>query len=420
MSNRAAEELAALTQATQGATARAEASAKAASEAGTQAGAPRRYDRDGDGKASFAFPEALATAVGAGWLLGPIGGIALGIAQGILGQRERQGLLDEFAAEQDAIGGVQEVLAGQFDTLEANATNPNDLEQLGALRQQQDAAFKLMLSGSPVLQQQGMEMLTAVQSEVNQYTDLQETQRIEREALDAQLKRDLDQEHYNRYTKLEDDFTRESQSYEDITGATNIALEALADGTPASLWAASVLVNKALDPTSVVRQEEAQAVGALGSLWDRAGVILERAKNGQSILPEQRRELQALLGTIQNGAKQIQVAREARYLTQLEDSEIPRRYWDNFQLVDSVPAAEARPITGQGALDELGEDAQAILDAERLSVTDGFEAIDNGFTRAMEALDNMGDKAERKWLDIFVPESVTADRPQSAAERRKN
>ena len=408
--NRAAEELAALTQATQGATARAEANAKAATEAGTEAGR-RRFDRDGDGEAEFAFPEALATGIAAGWILGPVGGIALGIAQGILTRDERQGYLDQFAAESDAIGDVRDVLNGQFDTLEQGATNPNDLEQLGALRQQQDAAFKLMLSGSPQLQQDGMAMLMEVQREVNAYTNLQETQRAEREALDAQLQRDLDQEHYNRYTKLEDDFTRESQSYEDITGATNIAMEALADGTPASLWAASVLVNKALDPTSVVRQEEAAAVGALGSLWDRAGVILERAKNGQSILPDQRRELQALLGTIQNGAKQIQLAREARYLTQLEDSEVPMRYWDNFRLVDSVPAAEPRRIEGQGALDDAADDVQAVLDAERLAVTDGFEAINTGFDNAMEALDRLGERAEKKWLDIFVPDDIFDNRP---------
>ena len=50
------------------------------------------------GEASFALPEALATAVGVGWLLGPVGGLAMGIAQGILGKKEKQNALDAFAA----------------------------------------------------------------------------------------------------------------------------------------------------------------------------------------------------------------------------------------------------------------------------------------------------------------------------------
>lgn len=392
--NRAAEELAALTRSAQGAQDHAANIAASDRERGMEGGQIAPGDMSGDNKASFAFPEALATAVGAGWLLGPVGGLALGIAQGIIGKEERQNALDQFAAEQEAVNGVQDTLNGQFDQLRTNATNKNDVEQLNALQQQQDAAFKMMLSGSPKLQQAGSELLASVQAEVNEYTDMQEAQRIEADALDAQLKRELDQEQYTRYSSLQDDFTAESQGYEDITQATNTALEALERGTPADLWAATVLVNKALDPTSVVRQEESAAIGALGSLWDKAGTIIERLANGQSILPEQRRELSALVGTIQNGATQLQLAREARYRSQLSDAEVPTRYWDNFKLVDSVPAYEQGPITA-----EQDED---ILNAARQSVMDAPETISTAFDKAMEAVTRRTDAAN-KVLHDAVP-----------------
>ena len=345
----------------------------------------KRAAENRDMEAGFSTPEAVATAVASGFILGPVGGILMGVAQGILGKQAKQNVLDQFAAENEVYGSVDEMLNGQFDRLAAAATNPNDLEQLATLQTQKDTAMKMLTSGSQKLQAQGESLLADMFGQLNEYTDLQETQKIAAEAYDAELKRALSQEQYDRFTNIKIRFDDDSQQYEDILGATNTAIQALQDGSPADLWAAGILVNKALDPTGIVRQEEAEAVGALGSLFTKGEVILQKALDGTTILPEERNNLMSLLTTIQGGAKQIQLSREARFLTELADAEVPQKYWDNFRLVDSVPAASAKAVP----LDPSA--LQNAADATTVPVTDALEAIDNAieadqlrFTNAME------------------------------------
>ena len=389
MANLAAQNLAALTQATQGAQEQAERQAAADRDAGMQ-GASLGRSREAE-EANFAGPEALATAVAAGFILGPAGGLLMGLAQGFLGKKERQNILDMQAKENEALTDSRAILTSQFDDLRAGATNPEDLRQLDTLQTQQDAAFRLLFSGSPQLQEQGMGLLQDVQGRLNDFANTQETQRIDAEVRDAELRRVLDQEQYDRFNGIKVRFDDDSQGYEDVMGATNVAMDALANGSPADLWAAGILVNRALDPTSVVRPEEAAAVGKLGSLWTQAEVMLEKARSGITILPEERRNLQSLLGTIQAGAQQIQLAREARYFTELEDAGVPPKYWDNFRLVDSVPAADPRPIrsvtpeppaqpgqppqaTEQSTLDQAVSQGGNLLDRAQLWTTDMIDS----------------------------------------------
>lgn len=300
--------------------------------------------RSGFGKrvtadAEFAGPEALVTAIGAGWLLGPVGGLLMGLAQGIIGKREQQAALDSYAQDMGVLEDTNSVFNDELDRLAMTVTNPNDLEQLSAMQTQKDAALRMMSSASPELQRKGSELLSDFSARLNNYALTQETQRIEAEAADGQLRRDLDQEQYSRYKSSIDKFRTESAPYEAVMQATDIALDALANGSPADLWAAGILVNKALDPASIVRQEEAEAVGKLGSMWDEAQVIMEKARSGKTILPAQREELSALLYAVRETGTQFQLAREARYSDEITDIGLPAKYHDNFRLARTVPAA---------------------------------------------------------------------------------
>lgn len=389
MGNRAARNLADLTRASERASDLAATQAKVATERGQSAGSMA----SGTDKAEFALPEALATAVVGSFILGPPGGLLLGAAQGWLGKREKQNILDKQAARNEAVSGAEAVLTSQFDTLLEGSTNDNDTEQLETLRTQQNAAFKMLRSGDPELQAGGMELMQSVQAEANGYAQRQETQRIEADVLKEEQIRVMEKQGYDRFTQLEGDFATESQGFEDIMQATNLAFEALERGNPADLWAASILVNKALDPTSVVRQEEADAIGAIGSLWDKAGTILERAKNGQSILPEQRRELSALVGSVQNGATQLQVSREGRYKEQLADSSVPIKYWDNFNRTSNVPAYEQGKLQNAGpafeGVEEGGGALNDYIEATRQDINEGSEAVLNAFDKGMNALNSL-------------------------------
>ncbi len=290
-------------------------------------------------EAKFALPEALVTAVGAGWLLGPVGGLLMGVAQGILGKREQQSAIDAYALDMGVLADTDSIFNDELDRLALTITNPNDLEQLSTMQTQKDAAMRMMASASPELQKQGSELLSDFSARLNDYSLNQETQRIEAEAFDAQLKRELDDTQYTRYKSSIDSFRRESASYESIMLSSDIALDALANGSPADLWAAGILVNKALDPISVVRQEEAEAVGKLGSLQTRANIFFEKARSGETILPQGRKELSALLYSIREINTKFQLAREARYSDELNDIGLPAKYHDNFRLAKSVPAA---------------------------------------------------------------------------------
>ena len=293
----------------------------------------------GSGDAKFALPEALATAVGAGWLLGPVGGLLMGVAQGILGKKEQQSAIDAYAQDMGVLAETNDVFNDELDRLALSVTNENDLEQLSAMQTQKDAALQMMASASPELQARGSDMLGDFSARLNDYTLTQETQRIEAEAYDAQLKRELDDTQYSRYNSSIDSFRRESAPYEGVMQATDIALDALANGTPADLWAASILVNKALDPASIVRESEREALAGLGSLWDQANIMMEKARSGETLLPQQRKELSALLYSIRETGTQHQLARESRYSDEINDIGLPAKYHDNFRLATTVPAA---------------------------------------------------------------------------------
>ncbi len=298
-----------------------------------------QFVAQGGNEADFALPEAMATAIGVGWLLGPAGGLLMGVAQGILGKREQQNAIDNYSHDMGVLSETNDIFNDELDRLAMTITNPNDLEQLSAMQTQKDAALRMMSSASPELQQQGSDMLSEFSTRLNDYSLTQETQRIEAEAYDAELQRNLSQEQYSRYNTSIGNFRSESAGYEGVMQATDIALDALANGTPADLWAAGILVNKSLDPTGVVRQEEAEAVGALGSMWEKANVLMEKARSGQTMLPEQRKELSAMLYRMRESSTEFQLAREARYSDEVNDIGLPAKYHNNFRMATTVPAS---------------------------------------------------------------------------------
>ena len=293
----------------------------------------------GGAPADFALPEAMATAVGAGWLLGPVGGLLMGVAQGILGKRERQNALDQYADDMGVLSETNDIFNDQLDRLALTAKTPEDLEQLSVLQAQKDAALRMMSSASPELQEKGSALLSDFSTRMNDYSVTQESQQIAADAYDAQMKRELDGEQYSRYNSSIASFRAESAGYEGVMQATDIALDALANGTPADLWAAGILINKSLDPTGVVRQEEAEAVGKIGSLWEKANVLMEKARSGQTMLPEQRQELSDMLYRMRESSTEFQLAREARYSDEVDDIGLPMKYHNNFRMATSVPAS---------------------------------------------------------------------------------
>ena len=298
-----------------------------------------QFNPNPDQEAEFGWSEGAATAVAAGWILGPIGGLLVGLAQGLYTKKQEQAALDTYINNGETLDATADIFHSELDRLALTATNDNDVQQLSAMQTEFDTAMQLMSSASPELQQKGSQMLASAHEKLNGYSVRQEDQAIARQAYDDQLKRDLDEQQYSRFNEMHDEFRAESQGFEDVMLATDQAINALQNGTPSDLWAAGILINKALDPTGVVRQEEAEAVGAIGSIWDKANTLMEKARSGQTMLPEQRRELMGLLYSMRESNNEFQLAREARYMDTFNDLELPEQYRNNFQMATQVPAA---------------------------------------------------------------------------------
>ena len=68
-------------------------------------------------------------------------------------------------------------------------------------------------------------------------------------------------------------------------------------------------------------------------------MLLEKARSGQTMLPEQREELSGLLYRMRESSTEFQLAREARYADEINDIGLPAKYHNNFRLATTVPAA---------------------------------------------------------------------------------
>lgn len=300
--------------------------------------------------ADFAAPEALATAVAGSFILGPIGGLLLGAAQGILGEQMRQGQLDAVAAEANALAESDEVVSATFDRQRASLTNPLDLQQLDTIQSQYNAARKLMQSPFEETKKKGMALMASALQAQREFDVRQEEQAIAASLADEEVRRAIGQENFDRYKSGIARFTKQSAPYLAVRQSVKSVFAALDEGTPVGQMAAIKLLEKALDPTSVVRPEEQEAYGQMGSLLVRGSALFERLESGKPLLPEQVIEIKSLVSQIDRIALDFQKQREARFANENDDIDLPEKFRDNF--VISTPFGANR--SGNGFNDEPG------------------------------------------------------------------
>ena len=348
--------------------------------------------------AEFDTPKALATAVGAGFILGPAGGLLMGLAQGILGKQEKQNALDRYAADSEAIQAANQIYDDELDRLATTAENENDLEQLSGLQSKRDAATKLMMSGSPELQQQGQAMFAEFGQELTAYAAAQETQRIDAEVRQAQIARDLNTQQQSNFNGLIDDYDRQSANYEQLMLSSNQALELIARGNPVDIVAALIAVNKTLDPTSVVRPEEAKALVAGGDIieqWSRK--LNEWAGEGVPLGVQDRKELMQMVSGLRDQARGFQMQRDIRFQQRAVDLELPSKYVQHFRLVDDLPAFKpGEPEQRQGPISETLEKASNTFSDQNIvnSIVDTL-GLDNYQPRSLDEMAKTNPRVRR-------------------------
>lgn len=365
------------------------------SQAKRDIGSPRSLDKDGDGEAEFATPEALATAVGASFILGPVGGILLGVAQGILGKQAKQGILDQLAAEQSALSDSQDIIQGQLDSFRLATDDENNLAQLSAIESNMKLGYRLAQAGNP----KGLEMMQSAGQSLEAYAQLNEEQAIASQEAERQRRVDLDNEQYNRHSGLLDDYDAQSANFETVNQKNATAREMINRGNPVDIKAALIQVNKALDPISVVKPEEAQALGNVGTLYERGLSLLDEAiGSGQGLSDTQRKELLTLVDTIDRANTAYQMKLDSRFQERAIDAGLPQKYINDFRRVKDVPAfkpqtfisQEQQAETAQGNLTQ-GEASQ--LERTQSALTDVMEATGNTASSAYEWLTSTDFKA---------------------------
>lgn len=349
---------------------------------------PRALDKDGDGEAEFATPEALATAVGAAFILGPVGGILLGAAQGILGKQMKQNALDQWSEEQSAISDSQDIIQARIDSLRESAVSDEDREQISNMEAALKMGTRLAKGGDP----RGQELMVQALNGLDAYTQRNEAQRIAREEADRQARVDLSNEQYNRNTGLRSTYRAESQEYVDVRKQANIMKEAIEKGDPAALQASLVILNKILDPTSVVRAEEAEAYGNIGNVMEQASTLVQKwIGTGQQASPEQRQALLDLTDILVRHNTASQLARDVKFQEYAIDAGLPAKYVNDYRMVTELPAYKPGPLQNVKASPAeavAGEGSQ--LDRTRQAVTDVMEAADNGASGVYNWLMNGG------------------------------
>jgi len=319
-------------------------------QAATQGTSLRYLDRDGDGEAEFATPEALATAVGASFILGPLGGILLGAAQGILGKQMKQGALDQFMAESSALTDSADIVRNQITELRANdQLSKEDQQQLDALEAGLDVGLR---NGQPELVQKALE---GVQS----YTVRQEEQRLADELRIAELGKYRD----GVFQGMRKDFQAESQNYIKTMRQGNNALRAYETGDAASIYAAGKLFEKSLDPDSVVMAQELEGQGTLGNLWEATMNKIDKlVGSGLPIDDQLRQEFAGVVDMVLRASEVEQINIQQRYVEEAQERELPMKYWDNFDAIKQIPRYEIEdfknPYAGRTVASQ-GKDAVA-------------------------------------------------------------
>lgn len=299
-------------------------------------------------KAKTNVAKSLLVGVLSGAVFGPLAGLLIGGSSGILDKKNRQNSLDMMAERDGAFGEINAIFDAQLDSFVDNARSEDDLLQAEALRTTKNAAMKMI--ANPTLQTEGAKMLEKFYSDMNEYAVRQETQQIAADIREEEAVRALGQEGYDRYRTSKGNFDTESAPYFAVRQSTENLIGALNRGTAVDQYAAIKLLEKALDPRSVVRPEEQEAWGQLTSLYGQVDVFKERLSTGKSLLPEQVRQLKELAYSIEGKSFEFQQGRETRYADENQDIELPQKYRDNFQIASELEQSVPLLENGQSAV----------------------------------------------------------------------
>lgn len=136
------------------------------------ASSPRKAKRAG-----FFSPEAAITALGAGWLFGPVAGLAGGLLQGILSRRLRQSALDAAAEDESIRADLDTQIGDLLASAQTQADTDIDREQLQVYATRQAQLRRLAAHPDEKVRNKALEELANVATGVGSWLEDIESRR---------------------------------------------------------------------------------------------------------------------------------------------------------------------------------------------------------------------------------------------------
>lgn len=326
-------------------------------------------EADEEGNAMFGTAEALATGVLASVLLGPVGGILVGFAQGLLVKKEEQGILDTLSERENALTASMNTTMDAWNELNNAATTPEDKRTLNVIRSQIEGGAELAMNADPRMSAQGQQTLAQGQAGMLAFANTQDQQKIARGALDRADERQLGRDGFADYNLMEGDYSAKSAGWQKRGTAIEIGREALRTNNPAMLNTALVMINKAIDEDSAVLQGEKDSTAAIGSFVDSMHNFLAGFDEGTQMTAGQRRDQDENLRMIADISDGIQSRVDTRFQERAV-LDLQEQYRGRFNLLSEVPTRTPLDIPDDepGVVLQTGSDAKTRVESDIITI----------------------------------------------------
>lgn len=290
-------------------------------------------------QAGFSAPEALVTALGVGWLLGPAGGVLAGIAQGILGKQAKQNALDQYARDSEILSQGSDIWSDSMAVSLDNADNVFDVEQLTGIDNLFQRGLLNSRAASPELQRLGAEQMAQAEVQKNEFNVRQEEQFNQYVVADQVAKKALDDQAYKRMQELRGQFRVDTDGFENRISIANNVIQSLRRGDGAAVTAALAQMPLLLNPQAGATSEGEVNIwtGVDGVINRLLGDIQQEFGEGSQLTDATRRKIEAVAVQYKKNSIGEVEAIQAKYGKLMGLAGIPAEFSPFFNKTNSVP-----------------------------------------------------------------------------------
>ncbi len=324
--------------------------------------------REGE-EASFDTPSALATGIGASFILGPAGGIILGIAQGLAGREAQQNVLDEAAAQGNAYSDAIDVTRRQIMSQYSQDLSDEDRAILDDQMNRLNTAEDMIFSGSQQIRNDGAALYGTVGQDHTRWRETQETQQIAADAIERQLGKDT----LNNFRTDLSAYDASTENYAAIVGRARSIYDNMAQGDVVSAMSALSQMPLAINPDAGAMTDGEfalwQGVGGWVDGW--IGKLEKELAGGSGIEDDTRKEFMAEAEDLIRQADGFQVMRDARAQGRAQLFEYTPEMAAEFSAERFVPNWQPhvfKPTRGPGS--DADGDTTTEPDAIETTITD--------------------------------------------------